>query len=36
MAVSSAGAKLNDYVNKYYPDSKADLFAVFILNDVES
>ncbi len=30
MAVSSAGAKLNDYVKKYYPDSKADLFAVFI------
>lgn len=30
MPVSNAGAKLNDYVKKNYPDSKADLFAVFI------
>ena len=30
MAVSNAGAKVNDYVKKYFPDSKADLFAVFI------
>lgn len=30
MAVSNAGAKINDYVKKYYPDSKADMFAVFI------
>ena len=30
MAVSNAGAKVNDYVKKNYPDSKADLFAVFI------
>ena len=30
MAVSNAGAKVNDYVKKKFPDSKADLFAVFI------
>lgn len=30
MAVSNGGAKLSDYVKKNYPDSKADLFAVFI------
>lgn len=30
MAVSNAGAKVQDYVKKNYPDSKADLFAVFI------
>lgn len=30
MAVSNAGAKLNDFVKQYYPDSKADMFAVFI------
>lgn len=30
MAVSNGGAKLNDYVKKNYPDSKADMFAVFI------
>ena len=30
MAVSNGGARLNDYVKKNYPDSKADLFAVFI------
>ena len=30
MAVSNAGAKVNDYVKKYFPDSKADMFAVFI------
>lgn len=30
MAVSNAGAKVNDYVKKSFPDSKADLFAVFI------
>ena len=30
MPVSNAGAKLNDYVKKNYPDSKTDLFAVFI------
>ena len=30
MAVSNAGAKVNDYVKKNSPDSKADLFAVFI------
>ena len=30
MSVSAAGAKLNDYVKKNYPDSKTDLFAVFI------
>lgn len=29
-AVSNAGAKVNDYVKKNFPDSKADLFAVFI------
>ena len=30
MAVSNAGAKLSDYVKKNFPDSKADMFAVFI------
>ena len=30
MAVSNADAKVNDYVKKNFPDSKADLFAVFI------
>ena len=30
MAVSNASAKVNDYVKKNFPDSKADLFAVFI------
>ena len=30
MAVSNASAKLQDYVKKNFPDSKADLFAVFI------
>ena len=30
MAVSNAVAKVNDYVKKNFPDSKADLFAVFI------
>lgn len=30
LAVSAAGAKLGDYVKKNYPDSKTDLFAVFI------
>ena len=30
MTVSSTGAKLNAYITKNYPDSKADLFAVFI------
>lgn len=30
MAVSNGGARLNDYVKKNFPDSKADLFAVFI------
>lgn len=30
LAVSAAGVKLNDYVKKYFPDSKTDLFAVFI------
>ena len=30
MAVSNAGGKVNDYVKKNFPDSKADLFAVFI------
>ena len=30
MAVSNAGAKVNDYVNKNFPDSKSDMFAVFI------
>ena len=30
MAVSNAGAKVNDYVKKYFPDSKSDMFAVFI------
>lgn len=30
MPVSNAGTKLNDYVKKNYPDSKTDLFAVFI------
>ena len=30
MAVSNTGAKVNDYVKKNFPDSKADMFAVFI------
>ena len=30
MAVSNAGAKVNDYMKKNFPDSKADMFAVFI------
>ena len=30
MTVSSGDAKLNEYVREHYPDSKADLFAVFI------
>lgn len=30
MPVSNAGAKLSDYVKANYPDSKTDLFAVFI------
>ena len=30
MAVSNAGAKVNDYVKKNFPDSKADMCAVFI------
>lgn len=30
MGVSNAGAKVNNYVKKNYPDSKSDLFAVFI------
>ena len=30
MAVSNAGEKVNDYVKKNFPDSKADMFAVFI------
>ena len=30
MAVSNAGAMVNDYVKKNFPDSKADMFAVFI------
>lgn len=30
MATSNGGAKLNDFVKKYYPDSKTDLYAVFI------
>lgn len=30
MAVSNAVAKVNDYVKKNFPDSKADMFAVFI------
>ena len=30
MAVSNAGAKVNDYVKKNFPDGKADMFAVFI------
>lgn len=30
MAVSAAGPKLNAYVVKNYPDSKTDMFAVFI------
>ena len=30
MAISNGGARLNEYVKKNYPDSKADLFAVFI------
>lgn len=30
MGISGASAKLNDYAKKNYPDSKADMFAVFI------
>jgi len=30
MGSSGMGAKLSEYVKKYYPDSKSDLFAVFI------
>mgnify|MGYP001629631490 CR=1 FL=1 len=30
MASSGMNAKLSDYVKKFYPDSKSDLFAVFI------
>ena len=30
MTVSNAAAKVSDYVKKFYPDGKADLFAVFI------
>ncbi len=30
MGSSGMGAKLSEYVKKHYPDSKADLFAVFI------
>lgn len=30
MGSNRMGAKLSDYVKKYYPDSKSDLFAVFI------
>lgn len=30
LAVSACEPKLNKFVNKYYPDSKTDLFAVFI------
>lgn len=30
MAVSNAGAKVQDYVKRHYPDSKSDLFACFI------
>lgn len=30
MSNSGMGKKMSDYIKKYYPDSKADLFAVFI------
>lgn len=30
MAISNGSTKLNNYVKKYYPDSKTDLFAVLI------
>lgn len=30
MAISNGDGKLNEYVKRYYPKSKADLFAVFI------
>jgi len=30
MTVSSGDAKLNEYIKSHYPDSKSDLFAVFI------
>ena len=30
MGASGMSARLSDYVKKYYPDSKSDLFAVFI------
>lgn len=30
MGISNGTGKLNDYVKKYYPDSKSDLYSVFI------
>ena len=30
MALANGNGKLNDFVKRYYPDSKADLFAVFM------
>lgn len=30
MGISNSSGKLNDFVKKYYPESKADIFAVFI------
>jgi hypothetical protein len=30
MGISGGNSKLNDYAKKYYPDSKSDMFAVFI------
>ena len=30
MGISNGNGRLNEFVKKYYPDSKADLFAVFI------
>lgn len=30
MGLSGGNSKINDYVKKYYPNSKSDLFAVFI------
>lgn len=35
MGSSGMNAKLSDYVKKYYPDSKSDLFAVFIAHGNE-
>ena len=35
MGSSGMGAKLTDFVKKNYPDSKSDLFAVFIESCVE-